>query len=168
MNKLLNSAMMPAVGTYRLRRVGQAEFVDAMKEGFISFIGYPETCAFLERISGLPVPESRVQTSVENGDRLLICRLRYRMQNPGDKSKNIPIKDGDSECQCCQEEAMKKKELIARMQREVAKAGSQKAYASVLGISEQYLCDILRGRRELGEKVLKALKVRKVVLYETD
>ena len=44
-------------------------------------------------------------------------------------------------------------------------AGSQKALAQEWGISEQYLSDILKGRREPGNKVLKQLGLRKMVIY---
>lgn len=41
----------------------------------------------------------------------------------------------------------------------------QKAAAKRLGISPQYLNDIIRKRREPGDKVLKALKLKKVISY---
>jgi len=44
-------------------------------------------------------------------------------------------------------------------------AGSQKALAQEWGISEQYLSDILKGRREPGNKVLKQLGLVKMVVY---
>lgn len=44
--------------------------------------------------------------------------------------------------------------------------GSQKAFAARYGISEQYLTDILKRRREPGEKILKALGFRRIVTYE--
>jgi len=40
------------------------------------------------------------------------------------------------------------------------------ALAKKIGISPQYLHDILAGRREPGPKVLAFLKIKKVVLYE--
>jgi transcriptional regulator with XRE-family HTH domain len=50
----------------------------------------------------------------------------------------------------------------------VAKAGSQKAAAIDAGISQQYLADLLRGRRQPGPKVLTWLKLREVRLYEQE
>jgi Domain of unknown function (DUF1874) len=96
MNKLMNSAMMPSDGHYFRRMVTQAEFVAAMAEGFESSIGYPATAQFLERISGRSVPLSREETTVEDGDKLLICKLKYRLQNPGNKRDHAP-RDEDYE-----------------------------------------------------------------------
>ena len=45
-------------------------------------------------------------------------------------------------------------------------AGSQRALAKELGISEAFLTDVLRYRRNPGEKLLKALGLRKIILYE--
>lgn len=45
-------------------------------------------------------------------------------------------------------------------------AGDQKRAAKHLGISEQFLCDVLRGRRALSTKLLNALGYRKVDIYE--
>lgn len=45
-------------------------------------------------------------------------------------------------------------------------SSSQVELARELGISASYLNDVLRGRREPGEKILKALKLRRVVSYE--
>ena len=42
---------------------------------------------------------------------------------------------------------------------------TQKALADDLGLSKQYLCDVLRGRREPGPKILSALKLERVVTY---
>ena len=47
----------------------------------------------------------------------------------------------------------------------VTVSGSQKAFAKKVGISEQYLSDILKGRRESGAKVLKYFGLERVVGY---
>ena len=47
----------------------------------------------------------------------------------------------------------------------VTASGSQKAFAGRLGISEQYLSDILKGRRQPGAKVLKFFGLERVVGY---
>lgn len=44
--------------------------------------------------------------------------------------------------------------------------GSQKALAEHLGVSAQYLGDVLSGKREPGDSILKALGLRKTVHYE--
>lgn len=56
--------------------------------------------------------------------------------------------------------------IILILKRRVNETGSQKKVAKQLGISAQYLGDILQGRREPGEKVLKTLKLKRVVLYQ--
>lgn len=43
---------------------------------------------------------------------------------------------------------------------------TQKATAKELGISPQYLGDILAGRREISDRVAKALGFRRVVTFE--
>lgn len=47
-----------------------------------------------------------------------------------------------------------------------AEAGSQKAWAKEAGVSVQYVCDVLHGRREPGDAICSALGLRRVVTYE--
>lgn len=42
-------------------------------------------------------------------------------------------------------------------------AGSQRNLAKKLGVSPMFICDIIKGRREPGEKILKALGLQKNV-----
>ena len=42
-------------------------------------------------------------------------------------------------------------------------AGSQRLLAKKLGVSPMFICDILKGRREPGDKLLKALGMYKHV-----
>jgi len=44
-------------------------------------------------------------------------------------------------------------------------AGGQKVWADRHGISQSYVSDVLNARREPGESILRALKLRKVVRY---
>lgn len=46
--------------------------------------------------------------------------------------------------------------------------GSLRLFAEAHGISPSYLSDIRAGHRAPGDKLLKAMGVRKVVLYELD
>lgn len=57
---------------------------------------------------------------------------------------------------------------IALLRRAVTSAGSQRKWALAHGVSVQYVCDVLAGRREPGGKVLAALGVRRVVSYSRD
>ena len=44
-------------------------------------------------------------------------------------------------------------------------ASSQTTVADELGVSKQYLCDVLAGRRELGPKMLSGLGLYRIVSY---
>ena len=93
MIRLLNSAMMPAEGVYRLQRITRAEFSfwmrQAARTGFTSTVGYQETAHHIEAVSGVKVPVSRDPTVLEDGDVLLICKLKYRATEPGRKGAPV-------------------------------------------------------------------------------
>lgn len=57
-------------------------------------------------------------------------------------------------------------EVREMLQDAVIKAGSQQAFAEKAGISQQYLSDLIKGRRTPGDAVLKALGLRKTIYYE--
>lgn len=57
-------------------------------------------------------------------------------------------------------------ELIEWLRKDSEKE-TQKALAKRLGISAQYLSDILKGRREPGQKMLDALGLERVITYES-
>lgn len=59
-------------------------------------------------------------------------------------------------------------ELVALLEAEVKQSESQKETAKKLGVSAQYLGDVLSSKREPGKKILDALKLRKVIKYEED
>lgn len=59
-------------------------------------------------------------------------------------------------------------QLVAYLKEQAVKAGSQKALAKELGVSQQYLGDVISEKREPGKKVLDALKLRKVIRYESE
>lgn len=56
-------------------------------------------------------------------------------------------------------------DLIDFFNQLVARHGSQKETAKYLGISQQYLTDLIRGRRLPGEDLLDRMGLQKVVLY---
>jgi len=96
---LLNSAMMPDEGVYILRRVSREFFAeliaDAHRRGNLrSYIGYPENAQHIERISGVPIPVNRASTQLPDQALLAICRLKYRVADPGTKGK---IQPGDED-----------------------------------------------------------------------
>lgn len=51
---------------------------------------------------------------------------------------------------------------------ECKEAGGQKAWAERSGVSPQYVCDVLQGRREPGDSICAALGLRREVLYLYD
>jgi len=57
-------------------------------------------------------------------------------------------------------------EIIERIEKLVAEAGSQKALADKWGISPQYLCDVLAGRRDPGNSIVKHLGLKRVVAWK--
>ena len=96
---LLNSSMMPSEGLYILRRVSREFFAeliaDAHRRGELrSYIGYPETAQHIERISGVPIPVNRAATQLPDQALLAVCKLKYRVSDPGTKGK---IQPGDED-----------------------------------------------------------------------
>lgn len=55
--------------------------------------------------------------------------------------------------------------VYGEMRRRIRAAGSQKAWAQAIGVSEAYLSDVLNGRRDPGESILGPLGLRKEVRY---
>lgn len=49
--------------------------------------------------------------------------------------------------------------------REMVSRATQKAVADQLGFSQQYLSDVLHGRKEPGAKILDALGLERVITY---
>lgn len=64
---------------------------------------------------------------------------------------------------------MNQEQFLKYLFSEVAKAGSQQAFALRVGVSKQYLCDVLKGRRDPGRKLLDGVGfVRKVSYIPKD
>lgn len=61
---------------------------------------------------------------------------------------------------------MTRDEVVAEVRRAVERAGSQKAWAKVAGVTVQHVNDVLSGHRGPGPKVLDALGLEKVVTYQ--
>jgi hypothetical protein len=80
---LLNSAMMPAPGTYQIRAISRDEFkalaeYAALRDKLVSWIGYPENAQFIFEFTGIKVRVTRDTTKIRPGDELLIMKLKYR------------------------------------------------------------------------------------------
>lgn len=54
----------------------------------------------------------------------------------------------------------------AALRRVIQEEGTQKKAAARLGVSQQYISDLLKNRRQPGTKILRRLGLRKVVSYE--
>lgn len=54
---------------------------------------------------------------------------------------------------------------IDEIRRRIAIAGSQRKFAREIGISDAYLCDLLKGNRVPSERILRAIGMEKVVEY---
>jgi DNA-binding transcriptional regulator YdaS (Cro superfamily) len=61
---------------------------------------------------------------------------------------------------------MNRESVIRRLWVVIAAQGSQKDAAAFLGISAQYLNDVIQGRRDPGPTLLKALGIKAVQTYE--
>lgn len=100
MIRLMNSAMMPFPGIYNLKKIDRFEFISILQtayknNNFKSYIGYPANINFLQKITGIPIELNRGITDIENGDELLICKLKYRIADTKLKQHNLlqPIDD---------------------------------------------------------------------------
>jgi hypothetical protein len=60
------------------------------------------------------------------------------------------------------------KELVAHLRERVSAAGTLRACAKELGISIAYLHDVVRSKREPGDKILKAIYFRRKVTFVYD
>ena len=91
MIRLMNSAMMPKAGHYRLTQISIEEFTTLLKSNeFVSYIGYKETARLIEPIIEKPVPLSRKTTDLNDGDVLVIVRLKYRVDAESKKGSIEP------------------------------------------------------------------------------
>jgi hypothetical protein len=58
------------------------------------------------------------------------------------------------------------REDIVKILKGIIKTRSQKEFAEIIGISPQYLHDVINMRREPGKKILDYLGYEKVVMYK--
>lgn len=52
----------------------------------------------------------------------------------------------------------------AKLVAAIKKAGGQKKLADQFGVSPQYLCDIVNGRRDLSDAMLEKLGLRRTIV----
>lgn len=114
MKLVINAAMVPNEGTFRYWLIDRAAAASWMYESFgwddpmpASYIGYQQTAEHLAalfceewsrrndsgEISATPpfsVPLNRAKCSMQPGDKALVCRLAYRVENPATKGLPQP------------------------------------------------------------------------------
>jgi hypothetical protein len=56
-------------------------------------------------------------------------------------------------------------DVIKALQKACAEAGDQKTWAAAHGLSGAYISDVIRGRRDPGERILTALGLERVTTY---
>jgi len=60
---------------------------------------------------------------------------------------------------------MTRDQFLDLLRKQAAAHQTDTQYARLLGVSPQYLCDILAGRREPGRKILEPLGYQRIVEY---
>lgn len=83
---------MPQPGTYTLHALTAAEYAAAVISAYAagdvrSYIGYDAAADVIERLTGIRPDVTRETTPVEDGDLLLIARLRQRVQSQDPRVK---------------------------------------------------------------------------------
>lgn len=99
MTILMNSAMMPQPGQYRMYRIDRNNFAGRLREAhgtgvLVSYIGYQQTAEFITKITGVPVEVNRTETKLQDGDFILVCKLKYRVDA---RTKGAPVDEDDFE-----------------------------------------------------------------------
>jgi len=93
MKILMNSAMMPQEGDYKLRKVSKNEFIQKWKQcndKMHSSIGYNNVADNLTRWLGEKIPVNRTKTYINDGDTIFVCKLEYRLNHPSMKKNYVP------------------------------------------------------------------------------
>lgn len=95
--KLMNSAMMPQSGKYKCKEITKKVFAKKLQEADFdnileSYVGYQQNIALIKEWTGVSVPLSRAQITLNYGDVMLIMRLNYRTAS-GEKGKSVSEED---------------------------------------------------------------------------
>lgn len=95
MRYLLNSAVITGEGVYLYQVIDKLKFIAILGDpaNWVSRIGYKETADHIRAISGREVPLSREASPMKSGDSALVCRLKYRVNNPAAKGQMAPSDD---------------------------------------------------------------------------
>ena len=100
MIRLMNSAMMPKAGKYDCHEITMSEFIDFIKKAAPAemdcCLGYQNAIDKVAKWTGKQFQISRKLTTVENGDIMLIMKLKYRISDPKSKA-TLTTNDEDYE-----------------------------------------------------------------------
>lgn len=96
---VMNAAMMPLEGTYTLKRIDEKTFFNALiaacGDGVLSSsIGYQQNVDYIRKKIGISLFTTREETKIQDGDRLLVMKLRYRVDG---YPKGYPVSENDFE-----------------------------------------------------------------------
>ena len=56
-------------------------------------------------------------------------------------------------------------QMRAKLRTAVKDAGGQKQFAELIDVSPQYVCDCLKGRRDIGQSIARPLGFEPVTMY---
>lgn len=97
---LMNSAVLTTAGTYKYTVLDPYEayrYFDELRGEEVdlnklvkSAIGYEQTAAYMSQILNYDVEVNRDMVTLEPGDEALICKLKYRVQDPKSKGQEVP------------------------------------------------------------------------------
>ncbi len=96
--RLVNSAVMPQPGVYRAERITKDEFCHLVKWShqrgiLVSYIGYQQNIELIKRWTGVEVELNRGMTELEDGDLMLVMKLKYRVADPSKKGEQVSESD---------------------------------------------------------------------------
>lgn len=81
---VMNAAMMPLEGCYNLTGITEGGFLRAIETAYkdgnlTSWFDYQQNADFLKKKSGIRLPLTSKETRIQDGDKLLIMRLKHRV-----------------------------------------------------------------------------------------
>lgn len=94
---IMNAANMPRPGKYELVEISEAAFMSGVSQAVangtaVSSIGYPQNIQYIRKKSGVNLPMSRNATKLQQGDLMLIMKLKYRVDGLP-KGKDVSEED---------------------------------------------------------------------------
>lgn len=96
---LMNSAVIVNDGVYEAKKITEEEAKSIVSEALhtkahmLSYVGYEQTALHMAKVLGVDVPLNRSETQYEDGDYILVCKLKYRLKNPNEKGQPVDPED---------------------------------------------------------------------------